>query len=260
MTSACMIVCHFEDLHLPFALASLKQQTEKPHVILVDDASESQFRKAYAHVRDIEIIELSKNEGIGHARNVGLKYALRLGCDFIGFLDSDGIAHPRFVEEAVGWLNSNTGVLGVCAKKGLANPYSRVARMKYRYKTYKKDEFQLDCSLFRREAFERRVPERRVGEDSVFILSFTPGKLAKLGIPYYHFECESFVDFFRDEYVGAYHSYKAGHKRVFSQILLTAFTSAKMIFMNRWFMEGLLFPFRQFVWLIGYLNGSRLTL
>lgn len=253
-----MIICHFNDWHLPYAIASLKRQSQKAYTILVDDGSAPQFKKALPHIDLGETIQMPANEGIGHARNVGLSRALRNKCDFIGFLDSDGIADPLFVEKAIECLIYDNDLLGVSARKGLANPKARIARIKYRYKIYKKDDFQIDCSMFKKEAFQRgMIPDRRSGEDSVFILSFRLGELSKLDVPYYHFERESLREFLRDEYYGAFHSFKANHKKTFLQILLTPFTSAKMIMRNRWILEGLFFPFRQLVWLLGYLNGSR---
>jgi glycosyltransferase involved in cell wall biosynthesis len=252
-----MIICHFNDPHLPYAIASLKKQSQRVHIILVDDGSNLEFKKAYAHIKDIETIELPKNKGIGHARSIGLSRALQKNCDFIGFLDSDGIAHLSFVEKAIDCLNSHKNLLGVAAKKGIANPDARIARVKYRYKVYKKDDFQLDCSLFKKEAFESKwIPDRRAGEDSVFIKLFKKGQLSKLNLPYFHFERENIRDFFRDEYNGAYYSYKSNLSKTFKQLLITPYSSLKMILINRWILEGLLFSFRQFVWFLGFLLGS----
>jgi glycosyltransferase involved in cell wall biosynthesis len=252
-----MIICQFNDPHLPYAIASLKRQSKNVDIILVDDGSDRKFRKVYSHVKNVKIIELAQNKGIGHARNVGLSHALQRNYDFIGFLDSDGIAHPLFVEEAVSHLKSHKNLLGVAAKKGIANPDVRIARVKYRYKIYKKDGFQLDCSLFKAEAFEnKRIPDRRAGEDSVFILLFKEGELSKLNLSYFHFERESIQTFLRDEFYGAYYSYKTNITRTLMQLLITPYSSVKMILTNHWILEGLLFPLRQFIWLLGYLLGS----
>jgi len=252
-----MIICYFNDLHLPYAIASLKRQSKKVHILLVDDGSNLEFKKAYIHTKNIETIEIPQNKGIGHARNVGLSHALQRNCEFIGFLDSDGISHPLFVEEAVDRLTHDKSLLGVAAKKGIANPDVRIARVKYRYKIYKKDGFQLDCSLFKAEAFEnKRIPDRRAGEDSVFILLFKEGELSKLNLSYFHFERESIQTFLRDEFYGAYYSYKTNITRTLMQLLITPYSSVKMILTNHWILEGLLFPFRQFIWLLGYLLGS----
>jgi hypothetical protein len=178
--------------------------------------------------------------------------------DFVGFLDSDGIVHSSFVEKAVSCLENNPSLLGVAAKKGIANPNIRIAKVKYRYKIYKKDGFQIDCSLFKAEAFsDRRILDRRSGKDSILIQSFQEGELAKVNVPYFHFERESVQAFFRDEFYGAYYGYKGNMAKTFFQILITPYTSVKMVFRNRWFLEGLLFPVRQFVWVLGFLLGVR---
>jgi len=257
MNNVCMIICHFNDPHLPYAIASLKKQSQKTDIILVDDGSAPEYKRVYRDIKNVRIIELAQNMGIGHALNVGLYHALQKNYDFIGMLASDGIAHPLFIEEAVNRLTSDKVLLGVCAKKGLANPNIRIARVKYHYKIYKKDDFQLDCSLLKKEAFEKRnIPDRRVGEDSVFIRLFNQEELAKLSIAYYHFERENIKSFFRDEYYGAYYSYKADSSKTFRQFFVTPYSSIKMILRNHWILEGLLFPFRQFIWLLGYLLGS----
>jgi len=251
-----MIICHFNDPHLPYAIASLKNQSKKTDIILVDDGSTSEFRRAYMNIKNVETIELNKNRGIGHARNVGLNRAFQTNYDFVGFLDSDGIAHSSFVENAVLNLKNRKNLLGVCAKKGIANPNNKIAMMKYHYKTYKKDDFQLDCSLFKAEAFEnRKISDRRVGEDSIFIQSFTKEKLSKLNLPYYHFEREDIKSFLRDEFYGAYYSYKTDLTKTVMQFLITPYSSMKMVLRKRWILEGLLFHLRQFIWFIGYLLG-----
>jgi glycosyltransferase involved in cell wall biosynthesis len=249
-----MIICHFNDLHLPYAVASLKNQSQKVNIFLVDDGSRSEFKRIFAHFRGIEVEEIPKNKGIGYARDVGLSRALQTGCDFVGFLDSDGIAHPRFVEKAVERLKNDRKLLGVAAKKGLANPQVRIAKVKYRYKIYKKDSFQLDCSLFKAKALSNlRIVDRRSGEDSVLIQSFKEDELSKIDLPYFHFERESVQEFFRDEFYGAYYGCKFNVKKMLTQLLVTPYSSLKMILINHWVLEGLFFPFRQFVWALGFL-------
>jgi glycosyltransferase involved in cell wall biosynthesis len=251
-----MLICHFNDPHLPCAVESLKKQSRKVRITVIDDGSDSKHKQIFASFMDVEIIEISQNKGIGYARGTGLSHALQKNCDFIGFLDSDGIAHPTFVEKAVEHLKNSRNLLGISAKKGLANPQVRIAKVKYRYKIYKKDSFQLDCSLFKAKALaSRRIPYRKSGEDSVLIQSFKEGELSKIDLPYFHFERESVREFFRDEFYGAYYGYKFNVKKMLMQLLVTPYSSLKMIIRNYWFLEGLLFPFRQFVWVLGFLLG-----
>jgi len=249
-----MIVCHYNDPHLSHAVNSLKNQSKKTDIVLVDDGSAQQFKHFY---KNVKIINLIQNRGIGHARSVGINYTLNRRFNFIGFLDSDGIAHPRFIEKAIQYLENNKNILGVSARKDVANPKSRIALVKYHYKIYKEDNFQLDCSLFRTEAIKgRTMPDRIVGEDSVFIGSFSEGALRKLNLPYYHFEREDIRSFFRDEFYGAYYSFKSNPMRITKQFLATPFSSLKMILVKRWVLEGVLFPLRQLIWLCGYLMGQ----
>jgi glycosyltransferase involved in cell wall biosynthesis len=258
MNNVCMIICHYNDIHLPYAIASLKNQSQKVSIFLIDDGSRPEFKRMFTRFKGIEIEEIPKNKGIGYARDVGLSRALQTGCDFVGFLDSDGIAHPSFVEKAVERLRNERKLLGVAAKKGLANPQVRIAKVKYRYKIYKKDSFQLDCSLFKAKAFSnKRILGRRSGEDSILLQSFKQDELSKLNVPYFHFERESISAFFRDEFYGAYYGYKGNMAKTFFQILITPHTSLKMVIRNHWFLEGLLFPVRQFVWFFGFLLGVK---
>ena len=253
-----MIICHYNDPHLSSAIASLKNQSQEVSIFLVDDGSRPEFKRVIAHFKGVKIEEIQENRGIGYARDLGVRRALQSSCDFVGFLDSDGVAHRLFVERAVERLKNDGKLLGVAAKKGLANPQIRIAEVKYRYKIYKKDSFQLDCSLFKAKAFSnRRIPARRSSEDSILLQSFKQDELSKLNVPYFHFERESISAFFRDEFYGAYYGYKGNMTKTFFQILITPYTSLKMVIRNHWFLEGLLFPVRQFVWLLGFLLGAK---
>lgn len=256
MNHVSMIICHYNDSHLPYAVASLKNQSQEVGIYLVDDGSRPEFKRTFANFKNIEVEQNLRNKGIGYARDVGLSHVLHTGCDFVGFLDSDGIAHRLFVERAIERLRNDRNLLGVAAKKGLANPQVRIAKVKYRFKIYKKDSFQLDCSLFKAKAFSnRKIVDRKSGEDSVLLQSFKEGELSKIDLPYFHFERESVREFFRDEFYGAYYGYKFNVKKMLTQLLVTPYSSLKMIFRNHWLLEGLLFPFRQFVWVLGFLLG-----
>ncbi len=225
---------------------------------MVDDGSSPEFKKIFSDFEDVEIVELSGNMGIGYARKVGLSLALKNNCDFIGFLDSDGIAHPLFVEKAVEQLKENGRLLGLSAKKGLANPDVRIAKIKYRYKIYREDSFQLDCSLFKAEALaNRKIPDRKSSEDSVLLQFFKNGELSKLDLPYFHFERESIPSFFRDEFYGAYYGYNYDVGKVLVRLAITPYSSLKMIIKNSWVLEGLFFPFRQLIWVLGFLLGKK---
>lgn len=253
MSEICMIIPYYNDRHLPLAADSLRKQSICTDIVVVDDAS----TLSPALPKDIPTIRLSQNSGVGCALNAGIKYAFGRGYKYIGVLASDAIAHRFFIESAIKSLTLHPTVLGVSAKKGIANGYSRIARLKFHYKIYKEDAFQMDCSLYRRETFlTHRIPNARSGEDSVFIQSFQKGQLAKIGPEYYHFEKERVQDFFRDEFYGPYYCVK--FKIPLKQLAATPVSSLKMILLRHWFLEGLLFPFRQFVWVLGFLFGMNL--
>lgn len=79
------------------ALASLVAQSVQKGkfiVTVVDDASTDDTLKiveTFKQFLPIRIIKLEINEGVGHARQVGLEYN---ECDFITFLDSDDMLTP----------------------------------------------------------------------------------------------------------------------------------------------------------------------
>jgi len=253
-----MVVCHFNDPHLSYAINSLKKQSRKTSIVIVDDGSDPKFKRVYQNVK---IIELPQNRGVGYARNIGLNYALERNYDYIGFLDSDGVAHSLFIQKAVDYLNSHGNILGVSAKKDIANPSCKIAMLKYRYKIFARDDFQIDCSLFKAKALKNRnIPSRRVAEDSVFLRSFSQNELSKLSIPYHHFERSNIPVYFKDEFYGAFYSCKPRDEfqKVLKRFLITPYSSIKMILVKGWFLEGLFFPLRQMVWLTGFLIGYKM--
>lgn len=109
--TAAFIVPHFNNgnevelIWLSEALSSIEHQTDKDWIIiLVDDASTSENAIKYLHhlkeyfAEKMELIFLSKNEGPGNARNIGIQIAYELGFPFVMYLDQDDIVHPKRLE------------------------------------------------------------------------------------------------------------------------------------------------------------------
>lgn len=77
---------------------SISPQVEK--IVYVDNNSKNRegLKLWYAKKRDIEIIWLDDNEGIGFAQNTGIKLALKEGAEHIILFDQDSVVDDNLVE------------------------------------------------------------------------------------------------------------------------------------------------------------------
>lgn len=98
-------------------LDSLRQITYPDYeVIVVDNASAGDdvavLKKNYGEY--IHLIENDENYGYSEGNNIGMRYALEKGADYILILNNDTVVDPRFLDElvAVAGENANIGVVG----------------------------------------------------------------------------------------------------------------------------------------------------
>lgn len=101
------------ELYLDETIESIFRQSlgiEKIQVVLVNDASTDtsdaicqKYVRKYPY--NFEYIELEKNSGVSHARNVGMQYARG---KYITFLDSDDMWSDNAFEHAVDFLEANS--------------------------------------------------------------------------------------------------------------------------------------------------------
>jgi glycosyltransferase involved in cell wall biosynthesis len=95
-----------DEVLLRHAVASALHQTDDNlRLVIVDDASPDPrsavwLKELSASDPRIHVIRHQDNRGPGHCRNVGIRWAGKLGADIVCFLDSDDEAHPRRVEVA----------------------------------------------------------------------------------------------------------------------------------------------------------------
>ena len=79
---------------------SLKNSSIPIHTIVIDNASTdntiSYIKKNYP---DIYLIESNKNLGFGKANNIGIKYALEQGADYVFLLNQDAYIMPDTIEK-----------------------------------------------------------------------------------------------------------------------------------------------------------------
>jgi glycosyltransferase involved in cell wall biosynthesis len=96
------------------ALKSIEKQTYPVHkVFVINDASTDKSREkilAYKSTSNlsIEYIELSKNRGPAHARNVGIKLS---SAKFLSFHDADDTITPDKIERQIKYMTENPKVL-----------------------------------------------------------------------------------------------------------------------------------------------------
>ncbi len=102
---------HFVTAAVESALAQTYQNVE---VIVVDDGSKDDTRQRLAPYLDRIRYLYQENQGLGAARNTGIRAAAG---DFIALLDSDDVWHPRKLELQMGYLSQHPeiGLLGAQA-------------------------------------------------------------------------------------------------------------------------------------------------
>lgn len=102
------------------AVESLENQTLKPHIIVVDNASTdgsiSQLRQKHGRV---EIIQQIKNFGYAGGVNPGFKRSIELGAQYVAPFNNDAVADKNWLAQLVKALDDNERC-GVAACKLLS--------------------------------------------------------------------------------------------------------------------------------------------
>lgn len=69
-----------------------------PEVIVVDNgSSDNSIEAIRERFPDVVLLESEKNLGTAGGRNIGIKYALQAGVDYVLFLDNDTILDPKLI-------------------------------------------------------------------------------------------------------------------------------------------------------------------
>jgi GT2 family glycosyltransferase len=104
---ACVVIPNWNGADcLGACLDSLRQQTLKPHVIVVDngsvDGSLALIKEQYP---EVELIEHSYNKGFAGGVNPGFQRAIDLGLKYVAALNNDAVVDPAWLQQLVTYLD-----------------------------------------------------------------------------------------------------------------------------------------------------------
>ncbi len=109
-----IIVSYNGKKYLPTLFDSLSRQITKTEIIIVDNAStdDSVFfiKQNYPAVK---IIKNEKNLGFAQGNNIGIRYALANGADYIALLNQDTRVEPDWLEKLINKMESDKNI-GCC--------------------------------------------------------------------------------------------------------------------------------------------------
>lgn len=179
--------------------SALAQTLEEKEIILVDDGSEDtspqicdQYEKAYPEL--IRVIH-KKNEGLGLARNTGVRAA---SGEYIAFLDSDDTVEPEMYEEMYEKASAENLDIVMCDVKIIYVEENKTSVVS----SYPKENFDLADyiangsnitysvnKLFRRSIWEENSYKKMLFEDIALIPSLVTRyhRIGYVKKPFYHY-------------------------------------------------------------------------
>ena len=81
---------------------SLRNSDNPVHTIVIDNASnDGTVEYIHENFPEIHLIESKENLGFGRANNIGMRYALDHGCDYVFLLNQDAWIEPNSISELV---------------------------------------------------------------------------------------------------------------------------------------------------------------
>ncbi len=108
MKISTVIPCFNRADYLPIAINSVKNQTYHiDEIIIIDDGSTDNTQDILNKIDGIKVIK-TKNLGVSHARNIGIKESKN---DLIAFLDSDDVWTQDKIEKQVNFHKKNFDIL-----------------------------------------------------------------------------------------------------------------------------------------------------
>lgn len=97
------------------SLGAIKQDSFSLDVIVVDNGSaDDSVEKIHKAGPKVTVLENKENLGFAEGNNVGIKYALEKGADYVCLLNNDTRVEPKFLEELVKAVQSDEkiGLIG----------------------------------------------------------------------------------------------------------------------------------------------------
>lgn len=95
-------------------LESLRQQSEKAHVVVVENGStDGSLEYIQRHFPEVEVLPQEKNLGFAGGVNAGIKHAMDSGFDYIALLNNDAVAHKDWTSHLTKCMDTNdmTGIV-----------------------------------------------------------------------------------------------------------------------------------------------------
>ena len=89
-------------------LASLRNITYSNYRIVVvdNDSQDGSYESLKEHEKDCHIIQSGENRGYAAGNNIGIRYALEQGADYVCILNNDVEAEPDFLTKLVRYMES----------------------------------------------------------------------------------------------------------------------------------------------------------
>ena len=97
-------------------LDSLLAQSQKTHIIVVDNGSKDSSLEILQKYPAIEVIKHTGNKGFAGGVNAGFRRAIELGSNYVAAFNNDAVADKHWLKELVEQLEKNKGI-GIAACK-----------------------------------------------------------------------------------------------------------------------------------------------
>jgi glycosyltransferase involved in cell wall biosynthesis len=97
------------------AVQSLAASTFPCDVYVVDDGSNVPVARVLGDSSGVHVLRLDRNNGIAHARNIGLRAILDRSYEFVACLDADDVCYPDRIGKQVDFLDRHPEVAVVGA-------------------------------------------------------------------------------------------------------------------------------------------------
>ena len=107
--SVYIIVLNYKNLEDTIAcIASLRNITyKKYHIVVVDnDSQDGSYEYLKEHEKDCCILQSGENRGYAAGNNIGIRYALEQGADYVCILNNDVEAEPDFLTKLIRYMES----------------------------------------------------------------------------------------------------------------------------------------------------------